>query len=71
MIGSCPNIAFATVKLLQQMTNPSVAHYRAEMYLLRYLNRTKNYKITYSGSKFNKHTQTLLDIKAFSNSDQA
>ena len=48
MIGSCPDIGFAVVKLAQQMTNPSNEHYQAGLYLHRYLLNTCKYWIVYN-----------------------
>ena len=48
MIGSCPDIGFAVVKLAQQMANSSNEHYQAGLHLCRYLlNTCKKYQIVY------------------------
>ena len=43
MIGSCPNIGFAVVKLAQQIENSSNKHYQAGLHLCRYLLNTCKY----------------------------
>ena len=47
MIGSCPDIGFAVVKLAQQMANSSNEHYQAGLHLCRYLLNTCKYQIVY------------------------
>jgi hypothetical protein len=42
-ISSCPDIAYATIKLSQQCANPSQVHYNQGLYLLRYLLSTQQY----------------------------
>jgi len=49
IIGLCPNIGFAIVKLAQQMENPSNEYYQAGLYLCRYLLNTCKYQIVYNG----------------------
>ena len=49
MIGSCPDIGFAIVKLAQQMANSSNGHYQAGLHLCRYLLNTYKYQIVYDG----------------------
>ena len=49
MIGSCPDIEFAVVKLAQQIENLSNEHYQAGLYLCKYLLNTCKYQIVYNG----------------------
>ena len=49
MIGSCPNIEFAIVKLVQQIANLSNEHYQARLHLNKYLLNTYKYWIVYNG----------------------
>ena len=48
MIGSCPDIEFAVVKLAQQIENLSNEHYQAGLYLCKYLLNTCKYYIVYN-----------------------
>ncbi len=48
MIGLCPDIGFAIVKLAQQMTNLLDEHYQAGLYFYRYLLNTCKYWIIYN-----------------------
>ena len=47
MIGSCPDIGFAVVRLAQQMENLSNKHYHAKLHLCKYLLNTCKYWIVY------------------------
>ena len=49
MIGSCPDIEFAIVKLAQQIANLSNKHYQARLYLYKFLLNTCKYQIVYDG----------------------
>jgi hypothetical protein len=64
MIGSRPDIAYATVKLSQQCTNPSCNHYDQGLYLLRYLLSTRQYQLQFNGA-------SNESIIAYSDSDWA
>ena len=64
MIGSRPDIAFATVKLSQHSASPSAAHYRAGLWVLAYLKETCHYRLVYNSAS-NK------GIIAYSDSDWA
>ena len=43
-----PDISFAVGKLGQFSSNPGIAHWKAAQHLLRYLQGTKSYKLTYA-----------------------
>ena len=43
-----PDISFAVGKLGQFSSNPGIAHWKATQHLLRYLQGTKSYKLTYA-----------------------
>ena len=49
IIGLCPNIGFAVVKLAQQMANPSNKYYQVVLDLCKYLLNTYKYQIAYGG----------------------
>ena len=49
MLGSRPDIAFAVTKLAQQSANPSKDHLNKALYICRYLQGTRNYKLEYDG----------------------
>ncbi|KAF7785108.1 hypothetical protein Agabi119p4_1273 [Agaricus bisporus var. burnettii] len=49
MIGSRPDIAYAVVKLSQQMVKPSKEHYSAGIHLLRYLHGSKKLVLEFCG----------------------
>jgi hypothetical protein len=68
MIGLWPDIAFTTIKLSQHVTNPSNAHYKAALHLLRYLNKMSDYHIAFYGKWVDK---TKVNIVAYSDSDWA
>ena len=48
MIGLCPDIGFAIVKLAQQITNLLNEHYQAGLHFHRYLLNTCKYWIIYN-----------------------
>jgi hypothetical protein len=50
------------------MTNPSKAHYKAALHLLRYLNKMSDYHIKYDGQWVER---SLVNIIAYSDSDWA
>ena len=64
MIGSRPDIAYAVVKLSQQMASPSEEHYKHGLYLCRYLLSTRRYRLVFNG-------QSQKSIQGFSDSDFA
>ena len=49
IIGLCPDIGFAVVKLAQQMANPSNKYYQVVLDLCKYLLNTYKYQIAYGG----------------------
>ena len=49
MIGSRPDIAFATVKLSQQCANPAQEHYDQGLHVLRYLLGSRRYRLKFDG----------------------
>ena len=48
MIGTCPDISYAVMHLLQFNTNPSEDHHKAVMHICHYLASTQDYKLVYS-----------------------
>src|ERR1700746_3434959 len=49
MLGMCPDIAFAVVKLSQFAANPTLDHLNRAFYICRYLAGTANYALVYNG----------------------
>ena len=49
-VFSRPDISFAVSKLAQFNTTPTMTHWKAGLYILRYLKSTRNYCITYRRS---------------------
>jgi hypothetical protein len=49
MLGTRPDIAYATIRLSQYASNPSDQHFKAINHLLRYINGTVNYCLEYDG----------------------
>jgi len=50
MLGTCPDIAFAVIKMLQFSANPSQDHLDKAMYIMHYLVGTQNYHVVYDRS---------------------
>ena len=50
MLGTRPDIAFAVTKLAQHSANPSQDHRNKALYICRYLQGTKKYRLEYNGS---------------------
>ena len=59
-----PNLAFIVGMLGRYMSNPGVDHWKAAKRVMRYLQRTKEYMLTYQRSD-------ILDIIGYSDSDFA
>ncbi|EEB89242.1 hypothetical protein MPER_12682 [Moniliophthora perniciosa FA553] len=49
MLGTRPDIAYATIKLSQFAANPSSEHLQKALYIIRYLNKTRDYRLVYDG----------------------
>jgi len=49
MLGTCPDIAFAVIKLSQFSANPSKKHFEWAKYICRYLAGTKDYIMVFDG----------------------
>ena len=49
-LGTRPDIDFATIRLARYASNPSLLHFTAIKRVLRYLNSTIDYSITYSSN---------------------
>lgn len=62
MLGTRPDIAFAVTKLAQHSANPSEDHLEKALYICRYLQGTRDYKLEFDGS-------SGLGLVAFSDSD--
>ncbi|KAJ8468724.1 hypothetical protein ONZ45_g17140 [Pleurotus djamor] len=63
-LGTRPDIAFAVQNLSQFLSNPSPAHFTAAKRLLRYLNATKDFGITYSRT-------SSLEVEGYVDADWA
>jgi len=50
MLGTCPDIAFAVIKLSQFSANPSKEHYEQAKYIYHYLAGTKDYTMVFDGN---------------------
>lgn len=50
MLGTRPDIAFAVTKLAQHSANPSEEHLSRALYICRYLQGTRDYKLVYDGA---------------------
>src|SRR5271156_4590190 len=50
MLGTCPDISFAVIKMAQFSTNPSFEHMDKAKYILRYLNSTKSLSLVFDGA---------------------
>jgi len=50
MLGTCPNIAFAVIKLSQFSANSSKKHYKWAKYICHYLAGTKDYTMVFDGN---------------------
>ena len=50
MLGTRPDISFAVTKLAQFAARPSEDHLNRALYICRYLQGTKNYRLTYEGN---------------------
>jgi len=50
MLGTRPDIAFAVIKMSQQSANPTEDHLQRALYILKYLQGTSNYQLTYEGN---------------------
>ena len=62
MLGTRPDIAFAVTKLAQHSANPSEDHVQKALYICRYLQGTRSYKLEYTG-------KNGLGLVAFTDSD--
>lgn len=51
MLGTRPDMAYATIRLSHYNSNPSQAHIAAAKHLLRYIVGTQNYVLCYDGFK--------------------
>lgn len=49
-LGTRPDIAYAVTRLSKYSAHPTQQHLKAAMYILRYLNGTRNLRITYDGA---------------------
>jgi len=49
MLGTCPDIAFAVIKMSQFSANPSQDHLEKAMYIMCYLIGTQDYHVVYDG----------------------
>ncbi|PIL29730.1 hypothetical protein GSI_08169 [Ganoderma sinense ZZ0214-1] len=50
MLGTRPDISFAITRLSRYLSNPSPDHWNYALYILRYLQGTKSFKIHYKGA---------------------
>ena len=50
MLGTRPDIAYAVCKLASHAANPSQEHFSRALYILKYLNGTRNYALVYDGA---------------------
>ncbi|PIL23572.1 hypothetical protein GSI_14885 [Ganoderma sinense ZZ0214-1] len=50
MLGTRPDISFAVTHLSRYLSNPSPDHWNYALYILRYLQGTKSFKIHYKGA---------------------
>jgi len=50
MLGTCPDIAFAVIKLSQFSANPSKEHFEWAKYICRYLAGTQDYTMVFDGN---------------------
>ncbi len=48
-LGTRPDIAYAVIKLAQYSSNPSVAHYKAALTVVRYIAWTPDYRLVFDG----------------------
>ena len=51
MLGTRPDIAYAVTKLASFSANPSKEHLNRALYIMRYLNYTRNYALVYDGKQ--------------------
>lgn len=49
-LGTCPDIAYAVNRLSQYSAKPTMQHYKATQYILRYLNGSRSLRLCYKGS---------------------
>jgi len=50
MLDTCPDIAFAMIKLSQFSANPSKEHFEWAKYICHYLEGTQDYTIVFDGN---------------------
>ncbi|KDQ62767.1 hypothetical protein JAAARDRAFT_190047 [Jaapia argillacea MUCL 33604] len=50
MLGTRPDISYAITRLSRFNSNPSVSHWKAAKYILRYLKATKDFRLRFDGS---------------------
>ena len=63
MLGTCPDIAFAVIKMSQFMLNPTEDHLKKALHIVKYLSTTPELALHYSGG------ESILN--AYSDSDWA
>ena len=52
-LGTRPDVAYAVIKLVQYNSNPSVAHYKAALTIVRYIAWTPDYRLVFNGKANN------------------
>jgi len=72
MLGMCPDIAFAVIKMSQFSANPSQDHLEKAMYIMHYLVGTQDYHMVYDGRIMKAHCtyRFRLGRRTLSNIDQ-
>ncbi|KAG8949046.1 hypothetical protein FRC04_009120 [Tulasnella sp. 424] len=70
-VATRPDIAYTVAKLAQFNSCPGEAHWKAVKHLLRYLQETKDLKLTYQPSANGKDTLSTEIFRAYSNADHA
>ena len=51
MLGTCPDIAFAVIKMLQFMLNPTEDHLKKALHIVKYLSTTPDIALHFSGGE--------------------
>jgi len=49
MLGTCPDITFAIIKMSQFMANPTKEHLQKALHIVKYLGSTPNLALHFSG----------------------
>ncbi|KAG8959896.1 hypothetical protein FRC05_007218 [Tulasnella sp. 425] len=70
-VATRPDIVYTVAKLAQFNSYPGEAHWKAVKHLLRYLQETKDLKLTYQPSTDGKDTLSTEIFRAYSDADHA